>query len=297
MSLLIERFVASQDGSRPAVAEHEIVKCIGALRRRVGLRAEATSSLEPFLARRNITDVAIDDELKADGALVPLGVDFRAGFRMVLRRNLPEGRINFTVAHEICHTFFYERVPEIKFAPHMVDQEEERLCNCGAEEILMPALDVRRCAKSSSVSLDALQMMAARYRVSMPAMLIRHRKLGLWRATLVLWHRMTNDQFAIKRVWGGRGKSLDWRWMDDEIPRRALSAPAEFILSGGTFWLAETPEGRRSLAVTYQLKRHGNGVLAFLLHNDKRSPKHSRKKSEAARKGVTVIPRQSDLFS
>src|ERR1039458_6899142 len=147
MSFLIERFVAAKDTLKPDVAEHEVVKCVSALRRRVGLRAVAPSNLEPFLASRNITSVAIEDDLKADGALVPLGRDFGAGFRMVLRRDLPEGRINFTVAHEICHTFFYERVPEVKFAAHAVDQEEERLCNYGAEEILMPALDLRRCAK------------------------------------------------------------------------------------------------------------------------------------------------------
>ena len=126
MSFLIERFVAAKDTLKPDVAEHEVVKCVSALRRRVGLRAVAPSNLEPFLASRNITSVAIEDDLKADGALVPLGRDFGAGFRMVLRRDLPEGRINFTVAHEICHTFFYERVPEVKFAAHAVDQEEER---------------------------------------------------------------------------------------------------------------------------------------------------------------------------
>src|SRR5579863_9075399 len=139
MSLLIERFAVAKGSMKPGVAEYEIVKCVRTLRRRIGLLAVATSSLEPFLASRNIAGVAIDDDLKADGALVPLGKEFGAGFRMVLRSDLAEGRINFTVAHEICHTFFYERVPEIKFASHAVDEEEERLCNCGAEEILMPA--------------------------------------------------------------------------------------------------------------------------------------------------------------
>jgi hypothetical protein len=75
--------------------------------------------------------LAIDDDLKADGALVPLGAEFSAGFRMILRRDLPEGRINFTVAHEICHTFFYERVPEIKFSAHPVDEEGSAFATAG----------------------------------------------------------------------------------------------------------------------------------------------------------------------
>ena len=79
---------------------------------------------------------------------------------MVLRRDLPESRINFTVAHEICHTFFYERAPEIKLA-HPVDPEEERLCNCGAEESSHPEFDVRRRAKNKIISLDTLQTLMA----------------------------------------------------------------------------------------------------------------------------------------
>ena len=229
MSVLIERF-AAKDSLKPGVAEDEIVKCVRALRRRSGFRAAVSSSLEPFLATRNIKDVAIDVDLKADGALVPLGEDFGAGFRMILRRDLPESRINFTVAHEICHTFFYERVPEIKFASHAVDQEEERLCNCGAEEILMPALDVRRCAKNEPVSLDVLQMMATRYRVSIAAMLIRLQRLGLWRAELFLWHEMTNGKFAVKRAWGGR--LTDWERMDPEIPAGCFPPPPKRSFPG-----------------------------------------------------------------
>ena len=90
MSLLVERFAAARGGSKPRSAEDEIVQCVKALRRRLGLRAAAPGRLEPFLASRNIRDVAMDDDLKADGALVPLGAEFGAGFRMILRRDLPK---------------------------------------------------------------------------------------------------------------------------------------------------------------------------------------------------------------
>jgi len=286
MSLLIERFAPAKDSVTADIAEHEIVNCVRALRRRIGLRAEATSSLEPYLVSRNIVDVATDDGLRADGALVPLGGDFGAGFRMVLRRDLPKARINFTVAHEICHTFFYERVPEIKFTPHAVDQDEERLCNCGAEEILMPAADVRRRARGNPVSLSFLEVMAAHYRVSVSAMLIRLRRLGLWRAELVVWHEMANGTFAAKRLWGGAwgGKLSDWRWTDPEVPRKALSASAESVISGETFWYRDTRASRRTRPVDYQVKRHGNDVLALVIHKQKKSPK-------------PLAPEQCELFS
>lgn len=269
MSVLIERFAAPQDGSKPGVAENEIVQCVKALRRRLRLRAVAPGRLDLFLASRNVRDVTTDDDLKADGALVPLGTDFSAGFRMVLRRDLPEGRINFTVAHELCHTFFYERVPEVKFAGHPVDPEEERLCNCGAEELLMPALDIKRCATDKPVSLEVLQAMAAHYRVSVAAMLIRLRNLGLWKAELVLWHEMTNGTFAVKRVWGGR--MVDWQWQDAGIPRTALAGPKK-VLSGHSYWMVRTPQGERFRPVWYQIKRHRAGVLALVLLKHKKKP-------------------------
>jgi hypothetical protein len=239
--------------------------------------------MEPFLAARNIREVATDDALKADGALAPLGTDFRAGFRMVLRRDLPEGRINFTVAHEICHTFFYERVPEIKFLPHPVDPEEERLCNSGAEELLMPALDVKRRAKERALSLAVLRALAADYRVSAPAMLIRLRNLGLWKAELVLWHQMSNGTFSVKRVWGG--PMADWRWVDSAIPRAALSASPEKILTGHTFWMVDTPRGQKFRPVVYQLARHRGDLLAVVLKRQKK--KHPK----------AAISGQSDFFS
>lgn len=270
MSLLVERFAAVKGGERARCAEDEIVRCVKALRRRLGLRAVAPGRLEPFLDARNIRDVATDDALKADGALAPLGTDFGAGFRMILRRDLPEGRINFTVAHEICHTFFYERVPEIKFAAHPADPEEERLCNAGAEELLMPALDVRRCARGKPVSLAALQAFAADYHVTAPAMLIRLRNLGLWKAELVLWHEMTNGTFAVKRLWGGR--MADWRWLDAAIPRAALSALPEKILSGHTFSVVETEHGQRFRPVVNHAARHRGDVLALVLKGRKKKP-------------------------
>ena len=278
MSVLVERFAATKDRS----PEDEIVRCVKALRRRLGLRAVAPVRLEPFLAARNIRDVATDDTLKADGALAPMGADFSTGFRMFLRRDLPEGRINFTVAHEICHTFFYERVPEIKFTAHPPDPEEERLCNRGAEELLMPTLDVKRRAKDGPVSLAALQTLAADYRVSAAAMLIRLRNLGLWKAELVLWHEMTNGTFAVKRLWGGR--MAEWRWLEEAIPRAVLSGPPERVLSGHTFWVIDTPRGKKFRPVVYHAARHRGGVLALVLKG------HKKKLPQAASSG------QSEFF-
>lgn len=55
-----------------------------------------------------------------------------------------EGRVNFSIAHEIAHTFFRNSVTGARFRNVHVDQsreanELERLCDLGASELLMPS--------------------------------------------------------------------------------------------------------------------------------------------------------------
>ena len=72
----------------------------------------------------------------------------------------------------------------------------------------MPALDVKRRAKDKPYPSRRCRRLAADYRVSAPAMLIRLRNLGLWKAELVLWHEMTNGTFAVKRLVGRKDGRL-----------------------------------------------------------------------------------------
>ena len=67
-----------------------------------------------------------------------------------------------------------------------MDPIEERLCNIGAAELLMPEKGVRRLAKSKSVGLGHLDSMAEFYGVNREAMLIRLTKLRLWDALLAI---------------------------------------------------------------------------------------------------------------
>jgi len=57
--------------------------------------------------------------------------------------SLSDGRVNFTIAHEIVHTFFPNSVNGARFRNAHIDQsreatELERLCHLGASELLMP---------------------------------------------------------------------------------------------------------------------------------------------------------------
>src|SRR5207244_255073 len=98
------------------------------------------------------------------------GKNYAAGFVMGVRNDVALARQRFTIAHEVCHTFFYEHVPEVKFEPHATDAHEERLCDFGAACLLMPADSLCADAKHRSVSVANLDELAKLYHVSRKAM-------------------------------------------------------------------------------------------------------------------------------
>ena len=168
---LVKLFVqrSGKDGLHPAevMGQH-----IEALRDRVKTTGLWLHGFDAFLQARKIDDLCIVDNLSCDGFIEPKGLDYSHGFRMVLCGGRPSVRQRFTKAHELCHSFFYELVPEIKFAPHETNPEEEWLCNLGASELLMPRARVSEDASDLLTSLKSLERLARAYEVSPHAMLL-----------------------------------------------------------------------------------------------------------------------------
>jgi hypothetical protein len=262
MSVLSDLFTQRVQGKAIKGPDEALIDRVKNLRRSAKTPNGTAPTLEVFFASRRIKEVVTDKGLNADGALVPLGNSFRDGFRMALRPDLSNSRIRFTVAHELCHTFFYEEVPEIKFEPHVPDPDEERLCNIGAAELLMPANHLRRQARGALVSLETLQELAHQYRVSFEAMFVRLLTLRLWKAELSVWRRMSNGSFAVKRVLGTRNHQ--WKWFDERVPNEVLRARANIVRAGHTFWVSDTPSGPRFRPVSYETKRHGDEVVVLV---------------------------------
>ncbi len=216
--------------------------------------------LEPIWAARKIIHVELAAGMTCDGFVEPNGTRFDQGFRMVLRREAPESRIRFTIAHEICHTFFYEFVPELKFQPHNIDEQEERLCNLGAAELLIPAASLKRHARNLPVSLDSLEQLATSYAVSKEAMLLRLRSLKLWDCELSVWHRMANGSFALDRLVGGR--RIEWGWTEDSPLQKAWDTGHQ--LDGRTFLECRDGQGASGVRpISYQVVRRGNALIAL----------------------------------
>ena len=164
------------------------------------------------------------------------------------------------MAHELCHTLFYELVPEIKFTPHEADDEEERLCNLGAAAFLLPASVLRRRVKKLQPRLETLELLSAEYRVSIPTMLLRFRALRLWQCEVSLWHRMSGGRFVLDRLYGGR--RLSYQWEDNSILEPAWNSNRS--ASGHSFLFYEDQRGvRRYRPISYEIRRHVDGLIAL----------------------------------
>jgi len=213
-----------------------------------------------FAARRIDPKVAIVDDLPCDGVIEPKGHTFTDGFMMRLRSRQSEGRLRFTTAHEVCHTFFYELVPELKFRLHITDPLEERLCNIGAEEMLMPLARVKTEAQDMPVSLDSLAQLAEHFGVSPSAMLLRLRQARLWRYELAYWHRMVDGSFVLDRKMGG--VKANWK-MDSSILENVWEGRGKGSVSGVTTVYFERGAISAAERVYYQAKRQGGSVVTL----------------------------------
>jgi hypothetical protein len=126
--------------------------------------------------------------MQVEGCLIPCDGDFI----IELRKDRPYGRTNFTCAHELAHTFFYESVPSIKYRavassqPHH-DPEEERLCNIAAAELLMPSDVFRRISRDYSASPESLQAIAQMFESSLTATAVRLLNLQVWDSKFICW--------------------------------------------------------------------------------------------------------------
>jgi hypothetical protein len=217
----------------------------------------ANGGLDDLLPIRRIDrDVAIEEELPCDGVIEPKGCTYADGFTMRLRRGQVGRRLRFTKAHEICHTFFYELVPEFKFQPHTTDPCEERLCNVGAEELLMPLSYVKTEAALRPVSIESLESLATRFDVSRAAMLLRLRQARLWHCELVYWHRMVDGSFVLDSKIGGR--KANWQIDSSILERVWESTKTE---SGISFIYFEQSGLSAADRVYYQAKRRGTSIM------------------------------------
>ena len=230
------------------------------LRRRYRGDGALDDRMRFYLSNRQIVSARIVDQLDCAAALEPIGSRYVHGFNILLTRQGSQARLRFTLAHEICHTFFYEYVPEIKFLPHETDPLEERLCDFGAAELLMSPSAVQKSAAQRPICIESLRALAEQFSVSNAAMFLRLRSLRLWNCVFSQWHRMLSGSFELAQIYGGR--RLPWQWEDPSILTEAWESHRSSF--GSTFVRYEAEAGRRVYSpARFQVKRVGHRILSL----------------------------------
>lgn len=233
-----------------------MLSVIRRLRQR-GRTRSPDAQLQWFLRRRGIRTVIESEAVDGDGWLRPCGDNYRDGFDLLVKKSAPPTRRRFTLAHELCHTFFYEIVPEVKFTPHAVDPCEERVCDYGAAELLMPERAVRASSQGCVNSVSAIVALADVFHVSVAAMLIRLRVLSLSECELLLWYRSRSGEFLPEDE---GGKKVGWRPIHGDLVERAWESVAS--VTGRTFLESTDSTGvRRVRPISYEALRQDDRVL------------------------------------
>jgi len=100
-----------------------------------------------------------------------------AGVRIEFNPNRSRGRVRYSIAHEIAHTFFPDCAEQIRnrsrHAELTADEWQlEAICNIGAAELLMPFGSLPE-ARTLALNMESILALREQFDVSMEALLIR----------------------------------------------------------------------------------------------------------------------------
>lgn len=142
----------------------------------------------------------------------------RAGRQLLLEFNpdRPDGRRNYSICHEITHTFFddcYDRVhfrktnKRPRYGP---EDEIELLCQIGAAELLMPATEFEADLETRAFCLETMLDLRTIYVASKEAVLRRMISLG-GRTSAAVFLNRRNSPNEQKRVRAGAAIPMKMR--------------------------------------------------------------------------------------
>lgn len=132
-----------------------------------------------------------------DGRIFPTNNGY---FTIELNRNRSLKRQNFSLAHEISHTFFFEAASYAAQRHHDESHsaEEERLCDIAAAELLMPRASFYDASRSYTPSAKALCELCDLFETSLSATALRIAELKAWDSDFILW-KLDGDR--MKATW------------------------------------------------------------------------------------------------
>lgn len=128
--------------------------------------------------------------MREAGRLVPL----ETGFEIDVNEIHTLAKQNFTINHEVCHTFFSEvGSPQIKTdhetGNYNLKQEEEYLCDQGASNLLFDDRWFRPSVVESGITTDAILSLSNQFAASLEATTRAWCDLDLWPCAVVFWEK------------------------------------------------------------------------------------------------------------
>lgn len=121
----------------------------------------------------------------------------------------PKTRQNFSLCHEVAHTFFESnpstnlKAFSCSISPINESRIEERLCNYAAAEMLMPAKIFRRIVLDFQPSLTSIRTIAKIFETSTQAVITRIIDLDLWQIAAVCFYPLVTQ-------YSGLGFNILW---------------------------------------------------------------------------------------
>ncbi len=149
-----------------------------------------------------------------DARTVPLKAD---RVQIEFNPNRPRGRVRYSIAHELAHTFFPDRAERVRnrlSSAEMAgdDWQLEMLCNIGAAEILMPVGSLPML-QYDTLGIDQIMALRRQYDVSAEAILLRVVRLTDEPCLMFAASRSEDgprlgryhvDYSTVSRTWAGR---------------------------------------------------------------------------------------------
>jgi len=126
----------------------------------------------------------------------------RAGYIAEIQADDPQSRKNFSICHELAHTFFFSSQTgsssDEPYARGAAADQEERLCDFIAAELLMPRNHFRAGARTLVPSIESVQRLAGMFAVSLNAAMFRCMKLDTWECYYVDFALSAEDDVSVQ---------------------------------------------------------------------------------------------------
>ncbi len=195
-----------------------------------GLLQRACLKQPPFVPEgiaylQGVRHIVLEPLGRIDGCLLP-GND---GLTIILNKERPPVRRNFSCAHEIVHTFFLDKSHNVAFRCEVGQPDsdcEERLCDYGANEIILPTRYVTEVLKRHRVSMSLVTKARGWFNASYQPVAIKFTELSEEPVALVCWEWGDRNGAGLPKLrvsW--RALSRPLREQHIFIPRHAPAPP------------------------------------------------------------------------